>query len=110
MGDQLRDRPHFLTRQFDLQLTADIALHGNRRALTRRGKLGNPIHRTPLLAVSNQSAWCAGAKTARHAQHVHGLKDTRFAATVGTEEYIDPSQLAERDLGQISNMVNLQLG
>lgn len=110
MGHQLRDRPYFFTRQFDLQLTADIALHGNRGALTRSGKLGNPIHGATLLTVGHQSARCAGAKAARHAQHVHRLKDARFATTVGTEEYIDLSQLAERDLGQISDMVNLQLG
>lgn len=110
MGNQLRDRPHLFASQLYLQLPADIALYGDCRALTRSGKLGNSIHRATLLTVGDQSAWRTGAETARHAQHVHRLKNTRFAATVGTEEYVDLSQLAERDLRQIADMVDLQLG
>ena len=107
MGYQFGHRAQLLAREFDLQLTAELTLNGHRGPLPRGRKLSYTVYGTTLFTVGNQGSRGTRTKAARHAQHMHRLEDAGFAAAIGAVKNIYLSQLAQRDLGQITEVVDL---
>jgi hypothetical protein len=60
--------------------------------------------------MGNQGLYAAASKRTRHTQQVNSLQDAGLATAIAAEENIDPRQILQRYLFQVSYVVYLEAG